>query len=293
MSFPNYYILFFILFISHLTFSQDIELNGALLLGQSEAISYKLVFQRFGTKIRGYSITDQLGSNETRALIIGSIDTITKRVNFKEIKILKTISKSKIDDFCLMDVKGKYIKRSGKEIFEGKFTSSSKQPNIVCDPGTLVLASPKTIFQVAKEISQNIDLSTLSDSLPTDLQKKVQDLKSLQEIKEVYSNDMVKFDWISDTVRLEIWDDKIEDKDRISITKTGTSLGVFEVKNKPRILKFPIADKAEISLEIHAISEGIYPPNTCKIYIIDGLEKNLLLSHLKKNEKVFLKIKKN
>ena len=87
----------------------DYELLGAIVLEESQIISYKIQFNlEKNNFIEGYSYTDIGGENETKSYIRGYYNNKNKKIQFKESDILYTKSKFLPEEFCFVSFKGKF-----------------------------------------------------------------------------------------------------------------------------------------------------------------------------------------
>jgi len=273
-------------------YNQSNEFIGAVLIGRTEAISYHLVFDILeNNKVKGYTITDMNGTNEIKVNIEGNYYPKSKTLKFIEKSIIYDKSNANKDELCLLEVNGKFVKKFGKEIFEGTFKSKFDSTKVYCDNGKVFLTSPKVIYEVAKKASKHIDPLQTKDSLSNIINSKLQDMKTVDKIEEMKAGKILNINWQSDTIVFEIWDDKIEDGDRISVSVNDKIWNSdLLVTNKAKIISIP-AEKQN-NIKVTALTEGSHPPNTVKIYLVDKNKKHLILTNLKKGEVSQINIKK-
>ncbi|MEO6691234.1 MAG: hypothetical protein ABIO44_02730 [Saprospiraceae bacterium] len=285
---------FFILMVSpFIVCSQEIEMKGSIMIDQTEAISYKLVFGLDNSIIQGYSICNQFGKDETKALISGFLNVKEKTMQFKELRILRTKSSISLSEFCLMQVEGKFVTKKGIEFFQGKFKSTNKEGKVYCDGGTIILNSNNLIYNAPLKLNKRTDTIKEEDNQNINLNNNSKESKLAETIKELYSNQSLLLNWNSDSVRLEIRDDKIEDGDVITIEKDNKILVKnLKITNLVKVISFPLQKNHETILTITAISEGIHPPNTVAIYLVGKNERQQVLSQLVKNQKATIVFKK-
>ncbi|HNX42995.1 MAG TPA: hypothetical protein PLJ84_01435 [Bacteroidales bacterium] len=282
--------VFFLLF-CNVAYSQAIELTGAIIIGKSEMMSYRIVYNiNNKNEISGYSIADLGGDLETKSRISGVFNPSKKTLRFAETAILSTKAKLSVSDFCLMSVNGKFEKKGGKNVFTGSFISKSHNDKLVCESGTLILTTTKEIYKAAAQVSKAIDKLPASDSLTREIKARLNPLKGVENVKTLTSGKSEEYTLTDDTVQFDIFDDKLEDGDIISILKNNTTI-IHELKttNKVQSFRFVIrADEKAVTFTIVANNEGSSPPNTVKIVMTNGKTKELLISQLAKNQRVKL-----
>ncbi|MBK8154325.1 MAG: hypothetical protein IPK61_15690 [Saprospiraceae bacterium] len=274
--------------------AQDVELTGAILIGRTEASSYSITYQMFGEKIVGYSISDINGPDETKAKIVGKYSKKTKIFQFEETEILFTKSLTPISEFCLMKVNGTLDKKLGKPFFQGDFTAENKDRQTQsCEGGTIIMSTPKAIYEVASKVAKNLPSNSIPDSISAKLGEKLNELKAVDQVKRISTNETVSFKWKSDSIRIQIWDEKLEDGDKVRVLKNNEVwISDLRISNAPQIISVPIEKSSAVDIAISAISEGKYPPCTVKALLLDKNESQLLLVQLKLGETAFIKIKR-
>lgn len=289
-------IVTFFIFLTQISlYAQEYEYKGAIMLGNSEALAYVIYFNiDRNNHIQGYSVSDYGGINETEAEIKGDFIPNKKLLTFTETKILFTKSKVPEDQFCLMKVNGKLEKKFGKEFYQGNFSSHNSDTAIQCVGGTMILASPKTIQALAKKALKVIDKIEMPDSIRNEAKAALNNNVNPEPIHRLESGDIQKINWPYDTLRLEIWDDKIEDGDIVEMELNGKKvISNYSVTNKVRKLQFKLISNQENKLTIRAITEGKYPPNSAKINIIDPYSKRTLIcTNLKIGQTASILLKK-
>ncbi|MBK9272025.1 MAG: hypothetical protein IPM48_10540 [Saprospiraceae bacterium] len=288
-------IILHILFIFNINYiySQHFEYTGAIVIGQKEAMSYKIVYELKGAEMLGYSLSDVNGALETKCLIQGKYDKKSKSISFKEERILYSKSNIPWKEFCLMRVNGKIEKKFGKEIFQGNFTSLPQTPEVVCGDGSMILTNTKTLYEIATRVASKLDSVSVKDSTSQWIQSRITDLKDVKSIDEITSQSIQKFKWKSDTVYIDIWDDKLEDGDKVALYKNGEILvKEMTITNHAKSIQFAWNSADKIELIVKALSEGSHPPNTLKITLRDHSEKHLLITQLRKDEQATILLQK-
>jgi len=250
---------------------------------------YKIVYEIDDNNIiKGYSISDIGGDAETKARINGTYNPHKKTLKFEEKNILSTKLKLSFNDFCLMSVAGKFDKKGDKQIFTGSFKSKSPNNKLSCDSGTIVLTTTQNIIESAAKYSKLPEYNQLPDTIKKIITENLPPVKNIEKVRSIQAGSTTKYTLMSDTVRLEIFDDQLQDGDKITVLKNNVAiLSDYETTKKVQTLKFPI-EKNETSVLFTIIStdEGSSPPNTVKVILVNGKERVLLIAPLKKGQMV-------
>lgn len=288
------FIIYIILLINiQYVHSQYYDYTGAIVIGNKEVQSYKIVYEMEGDKVMGYSLSDLNGKGETKCLIKGQMNRKSKTLIFEELQVVSTKSNVPLDEFCLMKVQGQFEKKLGKEIFQGSFSSVPQKPDLECERGSIIMTSTKTLYEVAGKISNKIDSVSSKDSMGQLINSKLSDLKGLKGIEEITHASVTKYKWRSDSVKIEIWDDKLEDGDKVAIYKNGELfIKEMTITNLPKSIHLGFGSSQKIEIKVKALSEGTHPPNTVKITLQDKSDKQLLITQLKKNEEATIILSK-
>jgi len=231
-------------------------------------------------KISGYSIYDINGANETKAKISGTFNAKTKKLFFKEDKIIKTKSDEKSNNFCMMEAQLTLGKKLGKDLLSGKFKGYLFNTKTFCGEGEIWLTSQKTALSLIAKNAKKIDTTLLNDTTAKRMVKDYIDLKNVNNINEIKSGEKLNLSWKSDTVKIELWDDSYEDGDMIQMKMDGKIvLDNYTITKKRKTFVFAIQKTA--TFEFTALSEGEAPPNTVKIILKDKDKNHLFLSSVK------------
>jgi hypothetical protein len=261
--------------------AQTLDMVGIAVISKTEMVPYKLIFDEKNGKISGYSISDFNGANETKSTIVGTFNKKNKTFSFEETSIVSTKSKVSKSEFCLLKMDGKFIKKAGKEIVQGAFTSNNSNKEIECVSGNLLLTPSKNVYELMAKFAGKVDTSKVKDAGAKQMLNEVNSYKDVGDVIELKAGDSPSFKWRSDTIRIAIWDENMEDGDQISISKGDEVIAsAYSITNKKKIFSYVIAKGSKTKFTIKAINEGMYPPNTVKIMLIDRKESSLLLSKL-------------
>lgn len=281
------------LFFYSFAFSQKVELAGAVIIGNSEMVTYKIVYEiTEKNNINGYSISDIGGAMETKSKISGRYNVQKKSLTFEEISLISTKSKLSANQFCFMSVQGRFVKKNGMHLFSGSFVSKGMDNNLVCDSGTIYLTTNEDIFKIEKKVQKIIAKSSLPDSIISEINEKSKPFKYVVQDKVIKAGSTNEFILLTDTIKLEIYDDQKQDGDKITVLKNNTPvLTDFLTTNAVQHLSFGIAsNEQEIVFTIISTDEGSMSPNTVKMILINGIQKVKLVAPLKKNQKFTIKL---
>lgn len=285
----------FLLISSIKSFSQtNYEFYGALKLNENDKtlVTYRLIFSESKGILKGYSITDMGGENETKNVIKGSYNKKTKAFSFYEDNILYTKSNYNKNDFCFVVYEGKLKLIENTNKIEGKFKSFYKN-NKECINGSLVLVGSAKLKKALNKINTKIQNSNKVD---VETKIKVNPLTILDSLKvnNLTNGQNLNVFSKSSSITFEVWDSKIEDGDRIDFFQDDVAiLKNFKITNQKKTITTSLtAEKTVFKLE--ALNEGDRPGNTVMIRIVDDVDRLFeLISFLKKGEKASITILKN
>jgi len=246
----------FIIIICHIQLAQSqikhLQFDGFLYIKESDSISYSLTLNLNNHKINGYSLTDYKGPHETKSEIAGSL--INNHLELREIQVTNTSSESPLKDFCYIYISMNSFDLNKPLVIEGHFKGKYSD-GITCAAGKIKM--------IGKEF---------------EIRKKQAEIHV--KLKGISSNDTLRINWRSDSIKLNIWDANISDGDKIDLLINGKYL----LKDKQtfsqrRKLIYPIKNKLNV-IEITATNEGSSPPNTTRIELIDGNTRYPVLCQL-------------
>jgi hypothetical protein len=139
-------------------YSQEkFEYFGAVKLNGSDKtiISYRLVFTENNGILKGYSVTDLGGDNETKNIVSGSYNRKTKEISFKEETILYTKSKYSQDMFCFVNFAGKVKLVETNTKLEGNFKGLYRNKK-KCIDGTITLIGSNKLYKTLTKLNNKI-----------------------------------------------------------------------------------------------------------------------------------------
>lgn len=274
---------FLFLFCLAMAFAQEKhDYIGGIILNDSISISYKLSITENKGMVKGYSITDLGGENETRSNIFGEYNKENKELSFRETGIVYTKSPVSQQDFCFINttVKGFVFGKTNKAKtkFVGLFSD-----NTPCINGELFLSAAEKVEErinrVAKKISR-------SNKIADSVKQKINIVKMMDSLNMnvLRSNQILSVFSKSKKINLIIYDGGKEDGDKISITANGkTILKSYQANNFKRIVQL-LLDNEKTEVVISADNEGSIAPNTIVVEIEDESNKIKALSNLKVGE---------
>lgn len=286
-------LLFFIFFLSFFGFSQEsYEYLGAIKLNGNDKtmISYRLVFTENNGVIKGYSVTDMAGDNETKNIIAGTYNRKTKELTFREETILYTKSTFSQDMFCFVNFSGKIKLVESNTKLEGDFKGLYKNSK-KCIDGTLTLIGSNKLYKVLNKINSKIQKSNKVDEVVKKKSNPIAILDSLKINNLVRGQNLHVFTKYN-SMTLEVWDSKDEDGDIINLYNNDKLiLDKYKILNKKKKININLENGQNV-FTIEAVDEGEMKPNTAMFEIIDQDRTFELMSNLKKGEKASITINK-
>ncbi len=286
-------IAIFFIFIFFSAFSQKVELAGAVIIGKSQMVNYKIVYEiTENNNITGYSISDLGGALETKAKISGNYNPLKKSLKFEEKSIIYTKSILTTSEFCFMRVQGRFSKTKDLYLFSGSFVSKGLDNKLLCDSGTIYLTTTEEIYKFEKKVQKIIAKSSLPDSISEIISEKSKPFKSVEQVNTVKAGSITEYILLTDTIKLEIFDDQEQDGDKITILKNNAPVLIdFLTTNAAQKLSFEVAKhEQQVVFTIISTDEGSKPPNTVRMILINGIQKVRFIAPLKKNQKITIKL---
>lgn len=285
--------IFFLTFFLTFSFAQsktNFEFIGGLKLNNkdTEIISYKIVFNNNNGIIKGYSLTDLGGEHETKNLISGTYDKKNKILKFKEYDIVYTKSKFQKSSFCYVNFNGRLDLNASNAKINDKFVGLYKNES-KCISGVIQLVAVEKVIKLVNKVNKKISTSKKIDSVtkakfnPT----KMLDSLNTNQLKENQTLSMFTKD---KNIFFEIKDSGAEDGDMINIyVNKKLILENHVVKKVAKTLNVQTTGEAT-EIEVEALNEGKYPPNTADVIIRDSENELKTISKLKKGKKTKITI---
>lgn len=277
----HYFVIFLLFSCSWQAKSQENILTGAIVIQNEEIQSYRIVYTvEKNHSITGHSISDYQGNTETRAAIKGSYQPKTKILTFQETKILSTKMSIPPDEFCLMKVSGTLERKGKNSVFTGKFTSSAISEEVICEPGTIMLMSEKTLEQLEARASKLSEKPKTPDVKP--VEENVNWELKTHELSSGMTTDILLR---TGEITLDIVDDRFQDGDKISLYQNEARIvNEFEITNKVKTFRFDLTKAGTTVLTIKADGEGTVALTTVKASLRNGNEVNQFSISLEKGQ---------
>ncbi|MDA7577929.1 hypothetical protein N8692_00405 [Flavobacteriales bacterium] len=276
----RYIILSILITFNYIGLSQSHSVYiGTIISSNNNPISYKLDFTEDNGIISGYSITNIGTNDETKSKIIGTFISSEKTLHIKETEILTTNSQEPLENFCFIEMKLEKKGIFGSKRLEGEFNGYFFKKK-KCAIGRITMIEEKKIRKIKKKIKKKIELN------------KRERVKEEEEEILMKSGEKFTFNSESKKITLLIWDANKEDGDKIDLLLNSvTILSNYETKNKARKIRIKLEDGKNI-IEVKATNEGINPPNTSRIELIDGKTKYTVDVQLQHDKNITIEINK-
>ena len=275
----RYIILSILITFNYIVLSQPHSVYiGTIISTNNNPISYKLDFTEDNGIISGYSITNIGTNDETKSKIIGTYISNEKTLHIKETEILTTNSQEPLENFCFIEMKLEKKGIFGSKRLEGEFNGYFLNKK-KCARGRIIMIEEKKLRKIKKKIALN---------------KRERVKKEEKEEEEILMKSGEKFTFNSERkkITLLIWDANKEDGDKIDLLLNSvTILSNYETKNKARKIRIKLEDGKNI-IEVKATNEGINPPNTSRIELIDGKTKYTVDVQLQLDNNITIEINK-
>ena len=279
----RYIILSILITFNYIALSQSHSVYiGTIISSNNNPISYKLDFTEDNGIISGYSITNIGTNDETKSKIIGTFISSEKTLHIKETEILTTNSQEPLENFCFIEMKLEKKGIFGSKRIEGEFNGYFLNKK-KCARGRIIMIEEKKLKKIKKKIKKKIALNN---------RERVE--KEEKEEEEILMKSGEKFTFNSESkkITLLIWDANKEDGDKIDLLLNSvTILSNYETKNKARKIRIKLEDGKNI-IEVKATNEGINPPNTSRIELIDGKTKYTVDVQLQHDKNITIEINK-
>ncbi|MDG1426663.1 MAG: hypothetical protein P8P82_04580 [Flavobacteriales bacterium] len=275
----RYIILSILITFNYIGLSQSHSVYiGTIISTNNNPISYKLDFTEDNGIISGYSITNIGTNDETKSKIIGTFISSEKTLHIKETEILTTNSQEPLENFCFIEMKLEKKGIFGSKRIEGEFNGYFLNKK-KCARGRIIMIEEKKLRKIKKKIALN---------------KRERVKKEEKEEEEILMKSGEKFTFNSERkkITLLIWDANKEDGDKIDLLLNSvTILSNYETKNKAKKIRIKLEDGKNI-IVVKATNEGINPPNTSRIELIDGKTKYTVDVQLQLDNNITIEINK-
>lgn len=273
------YKLVILIILSKVSFCQNFySFRGVLILENDQIINYSLNLIEKNGKISGFSLTNIGLEDETKTEINGIYFKYENEFQLNEKNNIYTNSSKEPEKFCYisMNLKVRDFKQKSLEgTFIGNFDDGKE-----CARGKVLLMEEKKIKKILKKIENN----NINNRLK---------VKKIIATKNIQTQDTVKIEWDSDSIKINIWDSNQEDGDKINLKlNEKTILNNFVTNKNKKTINLKLK-KGKNFLNLVAVNEGLSPPNTSKIELIDKKITYPIITKLKKNENLTFELIKS
>ena len=283
----------FNVFFSQLAYCQEEknEFAGTLQLESKEIITYKIQFKvSENGDIEGTSLTDIFGSDRTLSKIKGKINKTTHKISFEEIGNISTKSSAESEEFCYLKVENATLKLDkGKSILKGNFIGQF-QNGKKCATGYIYLISKDYIDQLTqkylnKDVIKNEDSLLKMKQLNNDIQAKIGSTY-------LYNNQVMRLNWLSADIIIEVSDASRADGDEIAIYVNGKKiLDSFVIGKDKKTIVVPYTEN-KMSIRIQALNEGTLKSCTASITLRDNENNTNVVANMNKGANVVILLNK-
>ncbi len=254
-------------------------------LNDKKTVFYRLVFKINNNQVSGYSFTDEHGPKEEKSIIQGIYNQKTKTIVFRESQKLVTRKNNYFTNDCYLSGMIKLNITQSISKIEGIFNEETIYGE-KCLNGEIKLISPDKFLYPQEKIVKKEKTPIIIE------QKKEIILPNFNTNKKmtIETDDEITVFWNSNTLKLDIWDDKKEDNDQISITLNEEEiLKKHVLKNKKKTIEIKLTEK-ENKLIFTAENTGYIGTNTARIDLIDNEIIHEIISKLDLKKSVIINI---
>jgi hypothetical protein len=253
--------------------TDDVFVGGLSVKGSRDYV-YKVRFTDSSGYLKGYSVTDVLGANETKTALVGRIDESRKTVTLNETQILYTKSAADSTDFCFVHAKLKIAKKQDLITLKGRFTGYKPDGKTVCAKGTIALVSSRQLLDNLLEIAASTDTAPRPQTDTAALIKMINAHAARGDapvpVFKVDPDSTLIFQAGAHDVTFEIWDNKMIDNDVVTVWyNQDTLLSNYTLHGNHKMLSLSHTGKRDV-LRMIAVSEGTEPTCTARIRITAG-----------------------
>jgi len=251
------------------TVTASAQLSGVIFVGSislkgtDKNYPYKVQFTDSAGIIKGYSLTDVEGPDQTKTAIRGTVNKSNKEINFDETYIVSTRSASPKEDFCFLHAHLKVTTMKGTKVLKGHFEGVNYDGKTSCGKGDILLFSAadvldKLMGEVAKhDTTKNKIIPTKTDVQP-------------DKVVQITPGSNMELVCDKDSVTIDVWDNAKIDGDIVSVLYNGRNiLDHYMLKGDMKEMTVKL-EQAVNTVTIVAISEGAEPPNTARVKVTSG-----------------------
>lgn len=270
---------------------KETVLIGTLIVKGSKTYAYKLQFNDSLGTIKGFSITDVNGPDQTKATITGTINSRRDEIRFSEGRITATNSNWDKKDFCYLDGFLK-LQLGNTNIWKGSFTSRTADNKPWLKGDIMVMGSAALVKELNK-----VAVQSKSDTIikfVNRLKEAIADTvkPATPKVRRMLPGSTYEIQGNGKTATLEIWDDKIVDGDRVTITHNGKQvLDNYTLAKEHKQLSIHLWGDASDRITITANNQGAQPPNSAMVKLVSGDEEYLINAETEPGKPVHIILK--
>ncbi len=252
----------------------DVVFVGNVTTDDGQQFTYKLQFTDSNGIIKGYSITDVMGPNETKTLITGSINSNQKLIKFRETKVVS--SKIKMADksayLCYLSGSLKVSTRNNTTVLKGTFKGYKEDGTTSCASGKVMLVSAKDVMALLVKAAKKDSAKKAAQEPAIEKPEPTRhEAISDAEVGKITPGSIKEITVSSATAQLSVWDAKTIDGDKITIAHNGKAiLSNYTISGTYKDLTLNLRTNMPDTIKVIAINEGSEPLNTTRIKITSG-----------------------
>jgi len=260
----------------------DVAFIGTLAVKGGKAFSYKLLVTDSSGCLKGYSVTDLRGANETKAAVKGRMDKAKKQISFRETKIYYTKSKSAATNFCYINGVLKISKVQGAVALKGSFKGYKGDGKTICATGRIALFCAQNMLNKLLKAAHTDSViahkpKTDTPKAPGKVMVVYEKELSASQIKTLMPGQSMELVCPSPLLSLEIWDAKTIDGDKVMIEQDNVPiLENFTLSGKRKVVKINMGKKETVTIRLLALNEGAEPLNTARLRLVCGTEEHYI-----------------
>lgn len=260
--------------------TESFDFIGTISVGDTLPLTYRLVLDISQGRVYGYTLTDFQGQHETKTILKGTYDYTNGQLEFIETELVYTKSIYQthlcyVVGHCTLSSKNKRAMLIGS--FEGKYSNDKH-----CASGSISMVSASYIvkgLKRAEKLAKALEKDTLGNQVKSELEK-------IDYKKTTLSNNQsIKYKWQSRSAELWLWDQGLEDGDKINLRVNGMLIcNNYRLVNQKKRIPIVLSKPNNI-IEIEATSTGTSFPNTATLMLSDGSSEFELVSVLNQGQK--------
>lgn len=269
----------------------DVVFLGTAIVDGGAAFGYKLQVTDSNGQLKGYSITDVMGPNETKTAVKGTLDKKGKHLSFRETRLISTQSTASTGDFCYIHGNVKLSRLQGMSTLKGSFKGYKEDGKTVCASGKLALVCAQDaldkLLKIAGEDPRERKQDTTTQVAPRHHIELPDNL-----VEKIVAGTTHTINCGSGEMKMEIWDCKNIDGDQMTIIQDNNALITnYTLARAHKTIPLKQTETTTVII-FRAINEGSEPLNTARVRISVGEEEYYLDAETQIGKDVTLILKK-